>query len=316
MCDYPIFNRIFVVFVWHLPHAISTLNPRSASTKMATRMLWLAQAQRERFSLRLNDDCRKFHYRMESPRWEECDDGLTMSNGTATIRFDQQGSRMHVNSVPGFPQVILLANTTTNMTIGVIKIDDCGAVALKDSPIMSLAASVPVYWTQKTTAIIGINGSFTANLSDKIGCDEDIIRLKPGQAKIFRPNHWILPTPDYDSTQPVIENLNMSLVNPSDVGMTVSSLAAAATVAPHATVAVQPTEPLIGDGPITNNDMNARASTSHAIDQTSSNVAVVSDDEPLVIDQGLNSDDDDEFESVISHHSVRGGHQSTRRRAE
>lgn len=181
---------------------------------MATRMLGLAQPHRQRFSLRINDDHRAFFYRMEAPTWVHCVDGLTMASQTAAIRFDQDGKRLRFSSVPGWPQVIILANTITNRAIGSIVVDDTGAITLKDTPLLQLAPIIPLYWTQKVVAIIGIDGAFTANLYDTIGEDEDIIRLKHGQPKLFRPARWVKPTDEYDVNGD--NHINPGMIDPVD----------------------------------------------------------------------------------------------------
>lgn len=126
---------------------------------MATRMLWLAKPQRKRLSLRLNDDNRKFYYPMEGPVWVPCDEKVILANGTAAIHFDLSGMRMNVSRVSGFAQLVLLADTTTDRTIGALKVDENGAIAVKDTPILPLMVpTVPTFWSQKVTAIMGVNG--------------------------------------------------------------------------------------------------------------------------------------------------------------
>lgn len=287
---------------------------------MATRMLMLVQPQRQRISLRLNDDNRAFFYRSENPLWIRCIDGMVMASATASIQFDQNGKRMHISSVPGHPQVILLANTVTNRTIGQLAINDSGAVALRDAPVFALTPDFPMYWSQKTTAIIGIDGSFTANLLDKMNGDEDIVRLKPGQNKVFRPNHWLQPSAEYDVVQPVANNhLVTDLIEPIDVQATGRDTFApimmqAAAAMPH----IMPTI----DFPLNiNTAMQPGYRLSQNLHIADNNTNIMPSNEQEVVDSDTphlsnnTSDSDTESEAAgQSSHSTRGGRKTTRGR--
>lgn len=56
----------------------------------------------------------------------------------------------------------------------------------------------------RVTAILGINGPFTANITDCQADDEDILRLKSGRRTMFIPARYSRATQPYDHIMPAV----------------------------------------------------------------------------------------------------------------
>lgn len=167
-------------------------------------MLWAVRVFRDRFRLRLNEDEKKFRtYDVHRRQWHEMTDGCAGSL-TATLTTDLKATRIKLSSYAGYRQTVMLVNTRNNRVTGFIRVNEAGSIHLADTPTFIFEWPVPEYWTEKITAIVGIDGAFTANISDCVGSDEDIVRLKKGHRTIFIPARYAKPTDAYDYTNPML----------------------------------------------------------------------------------------------------------------
>lgn len=176
-------------------------------------MLWNVRLFRDRFRLRLNNDAQTFRfYDVHRQAWAQLPDGCAGSL-TANITCDLGGTRVKLSSHAGFGQWMMLVNTRTNMVTGHIHVNDEGAISVLDTPTFAFGLPLPEYWQSKSTIILGIDGPFTANISDCVADDEDILRLKEGRKSIFVPARYAKPTESYDYTQPPIFSTPPELSN-------------------------------------------------------------------------------------------------------
>lgn len=172
-------------------------------TRYQSKMLWATRMFRDRMRLRLNNDRQSFRwYNIDARRWQEVGNECTGSH-TAALVFDMDGRRMKLASHTGYAQCILLVNTRKENVIGYIQVSKDGALRILDAPTFSFDWPLPEYWQERATAIVGIDGPFTANVSDCAIDDEDIIRLKEGKKAIFVPARYAKATAAYDYTHPV-----------------------------------------------------------------------------------------------------------------
>lgn len=164
-------------------------------------MLWYANSFRNRFYLRVNDEEKPF--RVWNPITAEWNAAAsqTMGSVTAAVRFSLNGQRVDVSSHTGYRQVIFMANSQTNRTIGRLEVSDYGAITMHDGPQFA-TDTIPEYWQQKMLVMIGVPGASTINVHDCLGDDDDIIRLKPGHSKIFIPHRYAKETAQYDVCKP------------------------------------------------------------------------------------------------------------------
>lgn len=167
-------------------------------------MLWTVRSFRDRFRLRLNNDHQVFRtYDVDRRQWHVLPEGCAGSL-TATLTTDLGGKRIKLSSHMGYSQCVILVNSRNNRVTGFIRVTEEGAIRVSDSPTFVFAWPLPDYWQEKVTAIVGIDGAFTANISDCVGNDEDIIRLKDGHKTIFVPARYSKPTDAYDYTAPLV----------------------------------------------------------------------------------------------------------------
>lgn len=167
-------------------------------------MLWAVRVFRDRFRFRLNEDQNKFRaYDVDRRQWYEMSDGCAGSL-TATLTTDLNATRIKLSSHVGYSQAVMLVNSKNNRVTGFIHVNEDGAIHLTDTPTFIFEWPLPEFWNEKITAIVGIDGPFTANISDCVGDDEDIVRLKKGHRTIFIPARYAKATDAYDYTNPML----------------------------------------------------------------------------------------------------------------
>lgn len=167
-------------------------------------MLNYVSAFRERFQLRINTVGSVFT--IKDPftlMWRPIGNAKFGSN-TAVITGSYNGERISFASLETIHQVVFVADTTTNSTIGRIEIATNGAIQVYDNPVVQVEPGVEIdrNWKHHITAIIGVQCPTTINITDELGADTDILRLKDGHATWFVPSRYKSGSPAYDFMVP------------------------------------------------------------------------------------------------------------------
>lgn len=162
-------------------------------------MLWYAERLVPRFNLRLNGAQRCFYVRnTEIHRWEMCP-SATIGSVTACVHFNHDASMLHVLSRRGFPQRFFLVNVDTNRVLAHFHILSNGSFSVTDAMAMSIDA-ISDDWKRHTLLMVGVKPTFTMNITDVLGDDEDVLRHKDGKNRMFFPHRYAdgKKTPPYD----------------------------------------------------------------------------------------------------------------------
>lgn len=157
---------------------------------------------RRRCSLRLNEDHLQWQRINAFGEFQRCEDGLMMGSATTAVIFDKGGQRCEIHSHTATAVYVPLVNTRTHRTIGAVEIYPTGALNVRNDVSWDVELPIPEADRHRITVILGIDGPFTANIKDFLGDDEDIIRLKDGHAKIYRPVRYSVTTSRHDLERP------------------------------------------------------------------------------------------------------------------
>lgn len=157
---------------------------------------------RRRCAMRLNEDHLTWHRINERGEFTACENGLMLANATTVLTFDKDGQRCEVSSHTATSVFLPIANMRTNRTVGAVEIYPNGALHIRDDIGHDIRQPIPEVERHRITMILGVDGPFTANIKDIVGDDEDIVRLKEGHAKIWRPVRYSVTTTRHDVEQP------------------------------------------------------------------------------------------------------------------
>lgn len=175
-------------------------------------MLWYAERLMPRFNLRLNGAQRCFYVRSnEINRWEMCQNAM-MGSVTACVHFNHDASMLHVLSRKGFPQRLFVVNVDTNRVLAHFHIVSNGSFSVNDGMAMSIDA-ISEDWKRHMLLIVGVKPTFTMNITDVLGDDEDVLRHKNGKTRMFFPHRYAdgKKTPAYDD--PPVMAMSMQPLN-------------------------------------------------------------------------------------------------------
>lgn len=137
---------------------------------------------------------------------------------TGTIRGSNCGRKIKIDTIMGTQSVLFIANCTPNapgvtcQVVGSIMFNANGQFLISSSPsepLDQLLASMNSVQRATAMGVIGFNGPATFNLYDVQGNDEDIIRLKEGETKLYIPARYMLPTAAYDGLSTPAINQNV-----------------------------------------------------------------------------------------------------------
>lgn len=125
-------------------------------------------------------------------------------SNTAVLSGSYEGGRICFSSLETIQQVVFVADTSTNTTIGRIEVSMNGGLQIHDGPVVYLepGRELDREWKHHITAILGVPGPTTINITDDQGIDTDILRLKNGHSTWFVPARYKSETPAYDFTNP------------------------------------------------------------------------------------------------------------------
>lgn len=164
-------------------------------------MLSYVNPFRHRLTLRMNDDDNTFRIRdFWNAQWILVGNEVFATNKTM-IKGMHAGQRIDLWSAPGQAQRILLANTLTNQVIGGIEVTFGGGIVVKHYPDLTIGRELPLEHREKCVAVLGVPGFGSMNIKDIQGNkDDDIIRYKLGNTRIFIPDRYKAATHqvDYD----------------------------------------------------------------------------------------------------------------------
>lgn len=124
-------------------------------------------------------------------------------SAVATVTTHDAGQRIGIATVPGTECTMLIADTKSKPVsiVGSIEFMRNGSMHLSDLPNNRSAVDLTWLPLNRVATIIGIIGfrsPATFNVCDLGSFDEDIIRLKKGETKLFIPAKYKVPTAAYD----------------------------------------------------------------------------------------------------------------------
>lgn len=167
-------------------------------------MLQYVQALRDRFHLRLNENGSVFLIKdPHSFQWRPVGN-TTFVSSPAALTGSYEGEKVTFASIETVHQVIFVADASRNVTIGRIEISTGGAIQVYDTPVVTLkpGEELDAKWKHHVTAILGVPGPSTINITNVLGNDTDILRLKPGHATWYIPARYKTESESYDFTLP------------------------------------------------------------------------------------------------------------------
>lgn len=168
-----------------------------------------ANETKSRVSLRLNDSFRNLNwwwYDRQEKQFEPIKNGKYVSSA-AVVHGTDEGRKIVIDTVRGTKSILFIAGrtpgipATTGKIVGSVMFNTDGRLLISDSPNQPLKEFVSSMNRVETTTVLGIvgfDGPATFNVCDLQSKDEDIIRLKENESKLFIPARYLAPTPAYD----------------------------------------------------------------------------------------------------------------------
>lgn len=165
-------------------------------------MLQAVQEMRWRFSLRVNERQRRIHFwNVQDQQWELIQERM-LATSSAAIQGGSTDKTVDFFSIMHNETSILMADVSTNRTVGRVTVQRNGALEVADAPQVSITEPLPSQLIHRVAAIIGIEPDCSVNILDQIGDNSDIIRFKGGNRKMFVPPKYTRPTMAYDRERP------------------------------------------------------------------------------------------------------------------
>lgn len=179
------------------------------------RMAYLSYTSptKQRVTMRINDSFRSgiwWWYNCTSRRFDTLSHVDNYVSSTAGIRGEDGGRKIVVSTVRGTQSVLFIASRSPgdanigNRVVGSIVFNANGQFLLADTPSMPIVELLESLNTvQRTTmiGIVGFDGPATFNIYDVQADDEDIVRLKANETKLFIPTRYRTPTQAYDDLE-------------------------------------------------------------------------------------------------------------------
>lgn len=157
-------------------------------------MLQLTNVTQRLVALRINgeraDTPWQFLCRRPAVGWLSMQNRACVSSAGAIVG-NETGNRLVISLVPGVEANLYVADTRTNRMVGSIEFARGGGYHVRDTPQHDVLAEMTDAERVKMLAIIGFEGPNSVNLYDFITKDEDILRVKENETKIFVPGRYL-----------------------------------------------------------------------------------------------------------------------------
>lgn len=161
-------------------------------------MFNMVRTLRDRFHLRVNEDETQFLMHIDG-KWTKMGNGI-FASGSSVLRGSEQGKKLTFSSHANTKQRLLLLCFPTQRVIGYVEVLENGSLTVHSGPTFtfSMIDRLPKFWTHRVSAIVAVTRrTCTINITDILGDDEDILRLKVDRPLLV-PNHYRTATTAYD----------------------------------------------------------------------------------------------------------------------